>query len=67
MSSFVIDCGTCSQRDTPTCQDCVVSFVLDREPDHAVVFDLEEWKALRELQRAGMVPELRHDQGAQPG
>jgi hypothetical protein len=46
--------------DTPTCQDCVVSFILDRAPDDAVVIDAEEARAVRMLGDVGLVPRLRH-------
>jgi hypothetical protein len=37
----------------------VVSFLLDREPDDAVVIDAAEERAVRMLERAGLVPRLR--------
>ena len=30
---ITISCHDCSMLDTPTCEDCVVSFILDRAPD----------------------------------
>jgi hypothetical protein len=38
----------------------LVSFVLGRDPDDAVVVDVEEARAMRMLSRAGLVPGLRH-------
>jgi hypothetical protein len=55
-----IDCAECAMRDTSTCDDCVVSFIVDREPGDAVVIDVTEERAVRMLARAGLVPELRH-------
>jgi len=46
--------------DTPTCEDCVVSFILDRAPDDAVVIDAQEARAVRMLGDVGLVPRLRH-------
>ena len=46
-------------RGTAACDDCVVSFLLGREPDDAVVIDADEARAMRMLQRAGLVPTLR--------
>ena len=46
-------------RDTDACDDCVVSFLLEREPDDAVVIDADEARAMRMLERAGLVPTLR--------
>ncbi|MEM9034446.1 MAG: hypothetical protein AAGA99_10840 [Actinomycetota bacterium] len=60
MEPVVIDCATCCQRDTDACNDCVVTFLCDREPDDAVILDVSELRALRELHKAGMAPALRH-------
>ncbi len=56
---LTIDCDCCALRDTAACDDCVVSFLLEREPDDAVVIDAEEARAMRMLERAGLVPTLR--------
>ena len=55
-----IDCGECVMAETDACDDCVVSFILRREPGEALVIDAEEERALRSLQGGGLVPELRH-------
>jgi len=57
---LVIDCETCSERDTSTCDDCIVTFLCARDPDDAVVVDLGEFRALRVLGESGLVPPLRH-------
>ncbi len=57
---LVIDCDTCAHRDTSTCDDCVVSFLIDRSPKDAVVIDAEEARAVRLLADAGLVPDVRH-------
>lgn len=59
--SFTIDCADCAHRDTPVCDDCVVSFVVGREPDDALVVDAEEARAVRLLAHAGLVPGVRHE------
>ncbi len=46
--------------ETAACEDCVVSFVVSREPGDAVIIDVAEARAVRMLARAGLVPELRH-------
>ena len=56
---LTIDCEQCVLRHTDACDDCVVSFLLCREPDDAVVIDADEARAMRMLGRAGLVPELR--------
>jgi hypothetical protein len=60
-SSLLIDCGCCVRQETATCEDCVVTFLIDRRPSEAVVIDVAEFAALRRLQNAGLVPELRHE------
>jgi hypothetical protein len=56
---LTIDCDCCALRNTDACDDCVVSFLLEREPDDAVVIDADEALAMRMLERAGLVPTLR--------
>ena len=60
---ITIDCGVCVMRQTTACDDCVVSFVVGREPGEALVIDVEEERAVRMLARAGLVPRLRHVAG----
>ncbi len=60
--SLVIDCDTCTRQHTDTCADCVVSFFIDRPVSTGVVIDIAAFAAVKRLQRAGLVPELRHDQ-----
>jgi hypothetical protein len=57
---ITIDCATCVMRDTDACDDCVVTFLCDREPNEAVLLDLSELQALRRLAEAGLAPGLRH-------
>ena len=56
---LTIDCDRCALNQTEACEDCVVSFVLGREPDDAVVIDADEARAMRLLGHAGLVPVLR--------
>ena len=56
---LTIDCDCCTLRDTNACDDCVVTFLLGREPDDAVVIDADEARAMRMLERAGLLPTLR--------
>jgi hypothetical protein len=59
----IIDCDECVMQHTPTCDDCVVMFVTSREPGDALVIDVEEERAVRALQRAGLLPDLRYTAG----
>ncbi len=56
---LTIDCDRCTLRGTAACDDCVVSFLLEREPEDAVVIDADEARAMRMLERAGLLPTLR--------
>ena len=56
-----IDCDDCRMQHTSVCDDCVVTFIVGREPGDAVIIDVEEERAVRLLARAGLVPGLRHD------
>ena len=58
--TLTIDCATCSQRHTSTCDDCMVTFFCSRAPGDAVVIDLGEFRALKVLVDSGLVPPLRH-------
>ncbi len=55
-----ISCDDCELQHTDACADCLVTFVLGRQDDDAVVVDVAEARAIRMLGRAGLVPELRH-------
>jgi hypothetical protein len=57
--ALTIDCDCCALQGTDACEDCVVTFLLGREADDAVVIDAEEARAMRMLERAGLVPTLR--------
>lgn len=57
---MLIDCNDCVMRGTNHCQDCVVSVLLDPTPrEGAIVIDVEEERALREMARGGLIPEIR--------
>ena len=58
---MLIDCDDCRMQGTDACDDCVVSYIVGREPGDAVVIDVAEERAVRLLARAGLVPELRHE------
>jgi hypothetical protein len=58
--TLTIDCAVCVMNHTSACDDCVVTFLCERDPDEAVVIDACQERAVRLLQRAGMVPALQH-------
>jgi len=59
-SSLYISCDECVMEGTDACADCVVTFLCEREPGDAIVIDVAEARALRLLERGGLVPALRH-------
>ena len=59
--SVTIDCAECAHRHTEVCDDCVVSFIVGRQPEDALVVDADEARAVRLLERAGLVPGVRHE------
>jgi hypothetical protein len=59
--AFTISCDECTLQGSEACDDCVVTFLLGREPDDAIVIDADEARAMRMLERAGLVPSLRFD------
>lgn len=60
--SVTIDCDTCVMQDTPACDDCVVTYLCEREFEQAVVISLDDFRAMRALAEVGLVPGLRHEQ-----
>ena len=58
--AFTIDCADCRHRQTSVCDDCVVSFIVGRAPDDAIVIDADEARAVRLLELAGLIPGSRH-------
>ncbi|HZU79687.1 MAG TPA: hypothetical protein VE991_07200 [Acidimicrobiales bacterium] len=67
MTTIAVSCDDCRLQDTDACDDCLVSFVLGRDPDDAVVIDADEARAVRMLARAGLVPSLRFSSRAGAG
>jgi hypothetical protein len=57
--SVSISCDDCLLKETPACAECVVTFLLGPTAGEAIVVDVAEARAVRMLQRAGLVPELR--------
>jgi len=59
MDTITVECESCVMRETEACGDCVVTYLLGREPDDAVVIDADEARAMRMLEDAGLLPALR--------
>ena len=58
--AFTVDCADCRYQETSVCDDCVVSFIVGRQPEDAIVIDADEARAVRLLEQAGLVPGVRH-------
>ncbi len=58
--SLTISCHDCTMQHTAACDDCVVTFLCDRDLGEGLVIDAAEARAVRMLSRAGLTPGLRH-------
>jgi len=58
--AIVISCDDCAMQHSEVCEDCLVSFITGRDPDDAVVIDVDEARALRMMTKVGLVPGARH-------
>lgn len=59
-STINVSCDECEFDGTDTCKDCIVTFLLNREPEDAIIFDASTARAVNLLNHAGLVPALRH-------
>ena len=48
---ITIDCGTCTGKALNACGDCVVTFIMERDPDDALIIDAAEARAVRRVGR----------------
>ena len=55
-----VSCSDCVMQNTEHCNDCLVTFICGRDSDDAVIIDVAEARAVRLLNGAGLVPELKH-------
>jgi len=55
-----IDCDDCVMHGTDACDDCIVTFLCNRDEGGAAVVDVAEARALRLLHSGGLAPALRH-------
>jgi hypothetical protein len=61
-----IDCDECVMQHTSACDDCIVTALIDRPAQGAVVLDLDHERAIRRLQDEGLAPRSRF-QGRESG
>lgn len=53
-----IDCAECVMQGTAACDDCIVTHLLSHRGG-AVLFDIDEERAVRALQEQGLAPASR--------
>ncbi len=65
MNEVTVSCDECCLEGTSACEDCVVTFLLSaegRRPEPVgVIVDAAEARAMRMLERAGLLPSLRFE------
>ena len=61
MDVIRIDCDECDHQHSTVCDDCLVTFLCERD-EHvgAVVIPFDEIRTVRMLQDAGLAPAVRH-------
>lgn len=59
-TSLFISCDECVMEGTAACEECVVTFLCERDSGDAVIIDVVEIRALRLLEQGGLAPALRH-------
>ena len=55
-----IDCELCPLANSDSCDDCLVTFICDRDPETAVIISLDEWRSMKAMTKVGLLPELRN-------
>jgi hypothetical protein len=63
-AQVTMSCEECAAGPGPSCEDCVVSFLLDDDAPGAVVLAADELRALRLLASHRLVPRLRFERRA---
>lgn len=64
MPTLMIDCDECAMQGTDQCNECVVTFLCDRDPDEVVMIEADEARVVGILSRAGLVPNMQHRRAA---
>ncbi|MHB8290585.1 MAG: hypothetical protein ACYDEY_15430 [Acidimicrobiales bacterium] len=63
LRKVTIDCDECVMTGTHACDDCVVSYIVNRDVADCLVMDLDEVRAMRLLAEGGLAPRLRYVSG----
>ncbi len=65
-TAITISCDDCALGRGPACEDCLVTFIVERDEmaRGPVVIAADEYRAVRMLVGAGLVPRLRYSRKA---
>ena len=61
-NKLLIDCEKCTKQESLQCEDCVVTFLCGDNDSTAVIINLEEYRAIKKIADAGLVPPLRYSE-----
>ena len=61
-SNLLIDCEKCVKQLSEHCEDCVVTFLCGEMESTAVVINLDEYRSIKKISDAGLVPPLRYSE-----
>ena len=59
---LLIDCEKCAKQESQHCGDCVVTFLCGSADSTAVIINLDEYRSIKEIADAGLVPPLRYSE-----
>lgn len=59
---LLIDCEKCAKQESEHCGDCMVTFLCGSVDSTAVVINLDEYRSIKEIADAGLVPPLRYSE-----
>jgi len=61
-NKLLIDCEKCVKQESQHCEDCVITFLCRDDDSTAVIIDLDEYRSIKEVADAGLVPPLRYSE-----
>lgn len=61
-NNLLIDCEKCAKQFSQHCDDCVVTFLCRDMNSTAVVVNLDEYRSIKQIAAAGLVPPLRYSE-----
>jgi hypothetical protein len=61
-NKLLIDCEKCTKQESHHCRDCVVTFLCGDTDSTALIINLDEYRSIKEIADAGLVPPLRYSE-----